>query len=124
MLIPLYWLLLILASMTGVQPPPDVPRDINVLVQPMPAQQGGWYCGAVGILDTTCPAYKIKAGDITLNTLLWWSPWYMQHIATHELGHHVCAASKGDFSEECAEAYACKWVPLDITVSGVKCEVR
>lgn len=120
--IPLHWLLLLLSSLTGVQPPPDVPRGMMVAVRPLPAPYSGYNCGdGVGALDPICPAsIGIRAGDVVLDDALWAHPYTMQHLAMHELGHTVCS-NKGGNSEQCAEAYACQWVPMSITVSGVEC---
>ena len=115
----MYWLLMLLASLTGVQPPTDVPRGMMVAVRPLPAPYSGYNCGSgVGVIDPVCPSsIGITAGDVVLDDSLWAHPYTMQHIAMHELGHTVCGSS----SEECAEAYACKWVPMTITVSGIEC---
>lgn len=121
MLIPIYWLLLGLASLTGVAPPPDVPRDRMVLVTTYPedgSNVAAYWCGAgVGPLDPWCPSGRgIKAGDLTVSDRLWSRPLTMQHAATHEVGHLICGAD-----EYCAEAYACRWVPMHVVAYDMHC---
>lgn len=122
--IPVYWLLLLLSSLTGVQPPTDVPRDTMALVTAYP-QDGSnviaYHCSVgVSALDPWCPSGRgIKAGDITVSDRLWAQPRFMQHAVMHEVGHTLCTA--GD--EHCAEAYACKHVPMIVTAYDMHCRM-
>ncbi|MFA7295840.1 MAG: hypothetical protein WC211_01475 [Dehalococcoidia bacterium] len=119
-LIPVYWLLLGLAGLTGVQPPPDVPRSMLALVHDVPAPYSGYNCAdGVGVLDPVCPAGRgIGAGDVVIDEALWATPYAMQHVVMHEVGHRRCGSD-----ERCAEAYACRWVPMAIAASGVECRL-
>lgn len=121
MTIPLHWLLLLLSSITGVQPPPDVPRETLVLVTAYPqdgSNVSAYWCGAgVSTLDPWCPSERgINTGDVTVSDRLWASPRMMQHALTHEAGHVLYGSD-----ERAAEGYACKWVPLPMVTNGGTC---
>lgn len=116
MTIPLSWLLLILASVTGVQPPSDVSQTAMVMVRDeLPADLWGYNCGGVRAIGSQlCP--RGQEAEITVLGL-WDKPLLMQHVAMHEYGHTLYPTG-GEWG---AEAYACRTVPLDGLIYNMTC---
>lgn len=113
-IIPLHWLLLLLANLTGVAPVP-VPAEVQAVIRPEVTAGTGYYCGGMtSRFSVLCPP---EYGDaVQLSPTLWQQPLLMQHLALHEYGHRL-----GSGSEDEAERFACRAVPMRVIVSGATC---
>lgn len=116
MSLPLVWLLLLLANLTGIQPPTDIPLTTTVHIGHLEGALG-YSCGGTARVDRYCRSMDAQPGDLLLSDTLWERPRLMQHVAMHEYGHQITDMR----SEYEAEAYACLWVPFTVTVGGFTC---
>lgn len=114
MTIPLHWLLLLLSALTGIAPVPVSESQMVVVRGDLPTGYAGYTCNGVGGVGALCSSLTVDAVQIASE--MWANPLAMQHVAMHEYGHRLFGGSEDE-----AERYACRTVPLEAIVYDMRC---